>query len=201
VNLINLSEGDIIDTKVKVGEKEFTLPINNLLLKADLVINVPKLKTHNVMGVTCALKNMFGAISKPRKYSYHNILPYVIVAANKLVKSHLVMVDGVTAYGAHPKKLGVVMAGDDPVATDSVASKIMGFNPKRIQYLRMAEQEHIGQNKDISLVENEVKLAEIKKSFPSYNHFLHRFSWNLQLRMLGLYARITDDVIPPALEG
>lgn len=200
VNLVNLSEGNITDTKVKVLEKEFALPINNLFSQADLVINVPKLKTHNLMGVTCALKNMFGAISKPRKYSYHSILPYAIVGANKLVRSHIVVVDGVVSYGAYPKKLGVVIAGDNPLATDFIAAEIMGFNPRRIQYLKMAEREQIGQTRNIWLVENEIKLAEIKKSFPSYNHFIHSLSWGLQLRMLRLYAAIVGDVIPPVLE-
>lgn len=200
VNLVNLSEGDIVDVEVKVREKEFTLPINNILLKADLVINIPKLKTHNLMGVTCSLKNMFGAISKPRKYSYHSMLPYVIVGINKIVKSHIVLVDGIIVKGSCPKKLGVVMAGDNPVATDSIAAKAMGWNPKSVQYLKMAEQEQIGQTKNIALVEEEIKLAEIRNSFPSYNHFVHRFSWSLQLRMLNLYAALVGDVLPPVLE-
>lgn len=200
VDLVNLSEGDITDVKVRVREKEFILPLNNLLLKADLIINMPKLKTHNLMGVTVSLKNMFGAISKPRKYSYHRMLPYVIVAVNKIVKSHIILVDGITAKGAYPKKLGVVMAGDNPLTTDYIAAKIMGWNPKSVQYLRIAEQEQIGQTKDIALIEEEIKLAEIKKTFPSYNHFVHRLSWSLQLKMLSLYAAVVGDVLPPVLE-
>lgn len=200
VNLVNLSEGDITDVKVRVREKEFTLPVNNLLLKADLIINMPKLKTHNLTGVTCSLKNMFGAISKPRKYSYHTMLPYVIVGVNKIVKSHIILVDGITVKGSYPKKLGVIMAGDNPLATDFIAAKIMGWNPKSVQYLRMAEQEQIGQTKDIALIEEGVKLAQIKNSFPSYNHFVHRLSWSLQLRMLRLYVAVVGDVLPPVLE-
>jgi uncharacterized protein (DUF362 family) len=201
VDLVNLSEGEVVEQKVRVKEKEFSLPVNSILFKADLLINVPKLKTHNVAGATCALKNTFGAISKPQKYSYHDMLPYVIVAANKLIKSHMVVVDGVIVHGAYPKKLGVVIAGDDPLATDFVAAEIMGFNPRRIPYLRMAEHEQIGHTNDIGLIENEVKLNDVKRRFPSYNHFIHRLFWSLQLRMLGLYAVIVDDVIPPVLQG
>lgn len=200
VALVNLSEGDVADVKVRVREKEFVLPLNNLLLNADLIINVPKLKTHSFIGVTCSLKNMFGAISKPRKYSYHSKLPYVIVAVNKTVKSHIILVDGIIAKGAYSKKLGVVMAGDNPLATDFIAAKIMGWNPKSVQYIRMAEQEHIGRTKDIMLIEEGVKLAEVRKSFPGYNHFMHRLSWNLQLKMLSFYAAVVGDVVPPVLE-
>lgn len=200
VNLKNLSEGKITEIKVRVRQEEFTLPFNEILLKADLIINVPKLKTHNFVGATCALKNMFGAISKPRKYSYHKKISEVIVAANKIVKSHITLVDGLIVRGSCPKKLGVILAGNDPLATDFIAAKIMGFNPKGIPYLSLAAREQIGETKSIDLTEQNVKLAEVKKNFPHYNHLFHTVSWGLQLRMLRTYAKIVGDVIPPFLE-
>ena len=99
VKLINLSEGEKRDVPVEVAGKNLVLPINEILLNADLVINVPKLKTHDYVGTTCALKNMFGAISKPRKYSYHKMLSHVIVGVNKIVKSHITVVDGFIVKG------------------------------------------------------------------------------------------------------
>ena len=201
VKLENLSEGNIADVKVTVREKEIVLPINEILLKADLIINVPKLKTHNFVGATCALKNMFGAISKPRKYTYHNMISDVIVGVNKIVKSHITVVDGLIVRGSHPKKLGVILAGDDPLATDFIAAEIMGFNPKKLAYLNLAMKEQIGQIKNIGLVEEDAKLAEIKKNFPGYNHLIHRISWNLQLKLLRSYAAVVGDVLPPILEN
>lgn len=200
VKFENLSEGNIVDVKVKVRGKEFVLPINEILLKTDLIINIPKLKTHNFIGVTCALKNMFGAISKPRKYSYHEIISDVIVGVNKILKSHIIIVDGLIARGSYPKKLKVILAGDDPLAIDFTVAKITGFNPKRVAYLSLAEKEQIGQINNIELVEEDVKLAEVKKSFPRYNHFIHTISWKLQLKMLRVYGAVVGDVIPPILE-
>jgi len=200
VKLKNLSEGNIVDMKVNVRGKEIILPINDILLKADLIVNIPKLKTHSFIGATCALKNMFGAISKPRKYSYHDMISHVIVGVNKIVKSHIVVVDGLIVRGSHPKKLGVILAGDDPLATDFIAAKIMGFNPKKIPYLNLGVKEQIGQLKKIELVEDNVKLKEIKKNFPSYNHFIHTLLWNLQLKMLRTYTAIVGDVLPSFLE-
>ena len=60
VALKNLSEGNVVEKTVKVGKTDVTLPFNEVLLNADLIINVPKLKTHNFIGVTCAMKNIFG---------------------------------------------------------------------------------------------------------------------------------------------
>lgn len=200
VQLVNLSNGNVVDAKVKVEKEEFVLPINALLLNADLVINMPKIKTHEVIGFTCALKNMFGAIAKPRKYAYHKRLSHVIVAANKLMRSDVTIVDGIIARGSCPRKLGVIIAGDNPLATDFVAAEIAGFNPRRIRYLKMAEKEGIGNVNGIDIFEDSVRLAEIKNRFPSYNYFFHKLSLKLQLKLLQIYAATIGDVIPPFLE-
>lgn len=200
VKLENLSKGKIVDMKVNVNGKEIVLPINEILLKADLLINIPKLKTHNFVGVTCALKNMFGAIAKPRKYSYHKMISQVIVGVNKIVRSDMCVVDGVIVHGSSTKRLGVILAGDNPFATDFIAAEVMGFNPRRIPYLNMAEKEEIGKANEIKLIEDQVKLEQVRKSFPSYNHFMHKVSWSTQLKMLRAYASIVGDVIPPVLE-
>ena len=200
VALKNLSEGNVVEKTVKVGKTDVTLPFNEVLLNADLIINVPKLKTHNFIGVTCAMKNIFGAISKPRKYTYHNNIVNVIVAANKIIKSDIVVVDGLICRGSCPKKLGVIMASDNPLTNDFVAAKIMSFNPKKVPYLTLAAKEKIGETENISIIEDGVKLAEIKKNFPHYSHTMHTISWGLQLKMLKAYTAVSGDVLPPFLE-
>jgi uncharacterized protein (DUF362 family) len=200
VALKNLSEGNVIAKTVNVGKAEVTLPFNEVLLNADLIINVPKLKTHNFIGVTCAMKNIFGSISKPRKYAYHNNIVNVIVAANKIVKSDIIVVDGLIVRGSCPKKLGVVMTSDNPLTNDFVAARIMSFNPKKVPYLNLAAKENVGETKNINIIEDGVKLAEIKKSFPHYSHRIHSISWGLQLKMLRAYTAVSGDVLPPFLE-
>lgn len=200
VDLMNLSEGNVVKRTVEVGSEKLTLPFNEVLLNADLVVNVPKLKTHNFVGVTCALKNMFGAISKPRKYSYHNNINNVIVAANKIVPSDLTVVDGLIVRGSVPKKIGVVLAGDNALSTDAVASKIMGFNPLSVPHLNLAAKEKIGETRKISVIEDGITLAQAKKEFPHYSHRMHAFSWELQLKMLRAYTTVSGDVLPPFLE-
>lgn len=199
VKLRNLSEGTVLDVPVKVGGREFSLPMNEILLKAELIINVPKLKTHNFVGVTCALKNMFGAISKPRKYTYHGRIAEVIAGVNKIIRSDIIVVDGLIAKGSCPKKLGVILVADDPLATDFMAARIMGFNPKSIAYLNLARKEQVGQIGKLDLIED-VKLAGIRREFPHFNHVIHNFSWNMQLKLLRGYASIVGDVLPPFLE-
>lgn len=200
VGLVNLSEGDIVEIQIAVGDGKLTLAVNKMLLDSDLVINVPKLKTHNLTGITCSLKNMFGAIAKPRKYVYHQNLDEVIVGMNKLVKSDVCIVDGIIARGKHTKKMNLIMAGDDPLATDLVVARILGLNPAGIRYLRMAKRENIGRVGEIDIVEDDISLAEAKGLFPRSSHFLHKLSWGLQLKLLRLYSKISGDVVPSILK-
>ncbi len=200
VALKNLSEGNVVEHTVKVNGEELKLPFNEDFLNADLIINVPKLKTHNFIGVTCAMKNIFGAISKPRKYSYHKNIVNVIVAANKIAPSDITVVDGLIVRGSVPKKLGVIMAGDNVLSTDFVAARAMSFNPKKVPYLSLAGRENIGETEDISVIEDGITLAEVKKNFPHYSHRMHALSWGLQLKLLRTYIALSGDVLPPFLE-
>ncbi len=200
VPLKNLSEGEIAEYTVNVGKQVLKLPFHNDITKADLVVNVPKLKTHNFIGVTCALKNIFGAISKPRKYSYHKNIENTIVAANKIVKSHITVVDGLIVRGKVPKRLGVVMAGDNVLSTDCVAAKAMSFNPKKVPYLNLAAKEAIGSMDSIQIVEDGIRLADVIKEFPHYSHRMHSLTWGMELRLLRAYTTVSGDVLPPFLE-
>ncbi len=200
VELKNLSEGNVVEKTVKVGDADITLPFNEILLNADLIINVPKLKTHNFIGVTCAMKNIFGAISKPRKYTYHDNIVNVIVAANKIVKSDLVVVDGLIVRGSCPRRLGIVMASDNPLTNDFVAARLMSFNPKKVPYLSLAAKEQLGETEDINVISDGVKFAEVIKKFPHYSHRMHSITWGLQLKLVRAYTAVSGDVLPPFLE-
>lgn len=200
VKLVNLSEGKVVEREVVVAGENFFLPVNRILLDADLIINVPKLKYHRTVGFTCALKNMFGAIAKPRKYVYHRKLAQTIVGINKIVKSNIVLVDGIIVVGKTPKKIGVIMTGDDALATDFVAAKAMSYKPSRIGYLKLAMEEKIGNVDSIDLIDNPLKLQDVKKEFPKQNYVIQKLLWKLQIKMLRAYARIMRDTIPPVLE-
>lgn len=85
------------------------------------------------------------------------------------------------------------------MATDFTAARIMGFNPLRVAHLNLAAKEHIGEAKNISLIED-VKLANLKKKFPHHNYVMHNISWSMQYKLLKSYATVTGDVFPPFLE-
>ena len=195
VELVNLGKTEAILKKAKVGRKEYELPIPKLLLKTDLLINVPKLKVHRLTGITCALKNMFGAIHKKRKVEYHTSLNEVIVAVNKLVKPGLTVVDGIIALGKYPVKMGVVLAGLDSLAVDFTVARLMGYNPRRIRHLSLAAREGVGESNQIAVIG--VSPEEAGIGFPKTNPLLFNLSWTAQLKVLRLYTKLVGDILPP----
>ncbi|NWF86643.1 DUF362 domain-containing protein [Candidatus Bathyarchaeota archaeon] len=144
VKLVNLSEEKSKIIKIEACGQPFKFQIPELLYKSDFVVNVPKIKYMNDVKITCALKNMFGCNAFPRKFIYHRALNEAIVAINKLVKTDLVVVDGLVVSGKYTKRLNLVMASDDPVAVDVAASKLMGINPKSVKQIVLASLEGLG---------------------------------------------------------
>ena len=144
VNLVNLSEDPTENFPVTVDGQNFDILVPGTLQKADLRINVPKIKYMDSVTITCALKNIFGCNPMPLKYKFHPKLHETIVALNKAMKFHLHILDGLIVLGAFPKKLNFVMASTDPVAFDSAAARIAGENPDKIRYITLAQKECLG---------------------------------------------------------
>ena len=198
VELFNLSNDSINEKKVQVNGREITFKVPQSLLKSDLFINVPKLKTMRATTITCAFKNIFGSIASPRKIVYHSFLKEAIVGINKILHPHLTIVDGLVALGRFPAKLGLIMASVDRFSIDWIASQIMGYNPSKIGFLRIAMKEKLGDPDDITTCGENIITFE--KIFPKENFFSSRWGWSIQLGLLGLYTKIVGDVVPPFLE-
>jgi uncharacterized protein (DUF362 family) len=119
--------------------------------QADIVVSMPKMKTHHWAGVTLSLKNCFGCLPG-RVYGWpKNALHWVgidnaILDVAGAVRPSYAIVDGIVAMEGNgpiqgtPIHAGVLVFGDDPVATDTVAAGMMGFDPAQIAYLREAAQ-------------------------------------------------------------
>jgi len=164
VKLINLSKDKSDTVKVRAGGQSFRLMIPHTIQKADLKINVPKIKyTMEPIKLTCALKNIYGCNPYPKKYKYHSRLGEAIVAINKAMKFNLCIIDGNIVSGIQPRKLGLVMASKDPVAIDVVAAEIAGINPKTIKYLKLAKNEGLG---NISFIPKGMPITHFKAQYP-----------------------------------
>jgi len=204
VELFNLSEDEVYEKEVTIGRKKFMLHLPSIVFNSDLFINVPKLKVGPYAGgqclhMTCALKNLFGCIATHGKVKFHPYLQEIIVAVNKLIKPHLTVVDGVVGLGKHPVKLGLVMAGKDNLAVESIAARMMGYNPSKIPIIQLAYQEGVGDFKDVKLVCDNID--QIKKRFPKKSRLFFELSWKTQFLLLHLYTKVSKDAVPTVLEN
>lgn len=108
--------------------------------EADKIINLPKLKTHEMMTMTCAVKNLFGAVIGAEKAGWHlkagssrQLFARMLLEIYLLKKPALNIVDAVTAMEGNgpgsgdPIKLGLLIAGVNPVAVDVIAGRLAGI--------------------------------------------------------------------------
>jgi uncharacterized protein (DUF362 family) len=119
------------------------------LLQADLVVSMPKLKTHHWAGVTCAMKNLFGVMPGivygwPKNVLHWEGIEEAILDINATVRPALAIVDGIVGMEGDgpimgtPKPSGCLIMGRNLVAADATASRVMGLNTYGLKYLRAA---------------------------------------------------------------
>lgn len=120
------------------------------VLEADVVISMPKLKTHVLTTFTGATKILFGVVPGIAKATFHarmrNLTHFALMLLDitSLVKPTLVLMDAITGMeGDGPsagqlRDVGVILASRDSVALDAVATSMVGFDPLRVPTLREA---------------------------------------------------------------
>lgn len=153
IRYVDLNNDDVRLTRLKssfTGLGQLYLP--EALYNADLLVSLPKLKTHHWAGVTLSLKNMFGVVPGSvygwPKNALHwaGINGSIVDINSSLPIPRFAIVDGIVGMeGNGPlqgdaKKSGVLVFGDDLVAVDATAARLMTIEPTRVKYLEMAGQ-------------------------------------------------------------
>jgi uncharacterized protein (DUF362 family) len=129
------------------GLREWYLP--HTALSADLLVSMPKMKTHHWVGVTLAAKNLFGVVPGgiygwPKNPLHWAGIEECIADLHSLFPRQFAIVDGIVGMeGNGPiqgqaKPVGVLVAGRDPVAVDATCCRIMAVDPLKVRYLRLA---------------------------------------------------------------
>ena len=117
-----------------------SISIARAYYEADKIINLPKLKTHEMMTMTCAVKNLFGAVIGTEKAGWHlkagcsrELFAQLLLEIYLLKKPALNIVDAIFAMEGNgpgsgdPVKLGLLIAGVNPVAVDVIAGELTGI--------------------------------------------------------------------------
>jgi len=139
-----------------------TPPLTSALQEVDLVINLPKLKAHQQLLITCAVKNLYGCVVGRTKAYWHfkkrnsvESFAAMLLAIYEKISPGLTIVDAITGMegmgpgNGVPKPIGLIIAGQNAVAIDAVITEILGVNPIDHFVLRMAQNMEIpGSNID-----------------------------------------------------
>jgi uncharacterized protein (DUF362 family)/Pyruvate/2-oxoacid:ferredoxin oxidoreductase delta subunit len=162
------------------------------VLEADLVINLPKLKTHSLTLFTGAVKNLFGTIPGTRKREVHcralgmRDFGQVLVDVLELVPTALTIMDGVLGQegngpgaGGTPRHYGCLAASADPVALDAVIAQALGYRPGEVLHLAQAEARGLGvSNPEAVYTEGERRVLDFGQvSLPWTRRYLRIPSW------------------------
>ncbi|HYL34535.1 MAG TPA: DUF362 domain-containing protein [Bryobacteraceae bacterium] len=126
-----------------------TVYFPNTVLGCDLLVSMPKLKTHHWAGATLSMKNLFGLLPGGVYGWPKNILHWAginesIADLYAAFPNTFALVDGIDGMEGNgpiqgtPKHAGVLVAGDNLPAVDATCCRIMGIDPLRIGYLRMS---------------------------------------------------------------
>lgn len=155
MNQFNKDDCYLLKHENSLTDKELYIP--KIYMDADVVISAAKLKTHFEAEVTLSLKNSFGVPPTNLvgnafgKMTLHNIgLEKAIVDLNLIRKPDFVVIDGIIGGEGNmptsgtPVQSNIVLAGIDPVATDTVAAQFMGFTIDEVPHIQLAGDTGLG---------------------------------------------------------
>jgi uncharacterized protein (DUF362 family) len=129
--------------------KTFSLPAT--LHGVDWVVSMPKMKTHHWAGFTLSMKNLFGILPGiiygwPKNVLHYAGIDECILDINATVKPHFAIVDGIVGMEGDgpimgtPRYAGVIVMGRNFPAVDATCVRIMGYDPRKVSYLRRASE-------------------------------------------------------------
>ena len=127
--------------------ESFTFPA--AALDADLIVSMPKLKTHHWMGLTAAMKNLYGTLPGlvygwPKNVLHYAGIPQTVVDINASLPRTIAIVDGILCMEGDgpilgtPKAMGLLAIGINLTAVDATLARIAGFDPRKVPYLALA---------------------------------------------------------------
>jgi uncharacterized protein (DUF362 family)/NAD-dependent dihydropyrimidine dehydrogenase PreA subunit len=165
----------------RIGKGDYVFFVSKPVLEADVIINLPKLKTHSLTLLTCAVKNIFGVIPGFRKGEFHKRYPKpgefaeMLVNLYGLVTPSLCIVDAIVAMegngpsSGNPFDLGLLIAGEDGVAVDVVAARTVGFKDGFIDTIRIAAEIGLGEGDygRIDLIGDGIETRAVDFELPS----------------------------------
>ena len=164
------------------------IEIDQAIFEADVIINLPKWKTHAQMLLTLGVKNLFGCVPGPRKALWHlkagedhKIFAQMLVDIYHMIQPALTILDGIVGMegsgpnSGHPISLGLLLASPDPLNLDQIVCDLLEIPRESLLTNQVAFEQGLGMDGIIVVGERleDVKIRQFK--LPG----LWRIDWNL----------------------
>jgi uncharacterized protein (DUF362 family) len=170
---VDLNRDDVSPVQGFADRGEIYLP--NTALRADLIVSLAKMKTHHWAGATLSMKNYFGLVPGavygwPKNELHHVGIDRSIVELSRIFRRSFAIVDGIVGMEGNgpiqgtPKAAGVLVMGSDLPAVDATCCRIMGIDPGRVEYLRMASDK-LGVTEDARIEQRGERIQAVRTNF------------------------------------
>ena len=156
IDLVRFEES-VITANSENGRFYRSFEIAQAVIDSDVIVNIPKMKTHGLTAFSGAVKNVFGCVPGIRKGIFHaqaaeNRVTFaqMLVDLFGMIKPAVNVMDGVIAMegegpnAGKPRQVGVILASSDAVALDAVACALIGLNPMSVDTTRLAHEQGLG---------------------------------------------------------
>lgn len=170
---VDLNRDDVSPVQGFADRGEIYLP--NSALRADLIVSLAKMKTHHWAGATLSMKNYFGLVPGsvygwPKNELHHVGIDRSIFELSRIFRRSFAIVDGIVGMEGNgpiqgtPKAAGVLVMGSDLPAVDATCCRIMGIDPSRVEYLRMAS-DTLGITEDTRIEQRGEAIHTVRTNF------------------------------------
>ena len=176
---VDLNRDDVSPVQGFADRAELYFP--NTALRADLVVSLAKMKTHHWAGATLSMKNFFGLVPGsvygwPKNELHHIGIPQSIVELTRIFRRSFAIVDGIVGMEGNgpiqgvPKPAGVLVMGSDLPAVDATCCRIMGIDPSKVEYLRMAA-DNLGHVDESKIEQRGENIRDVRTNFALIDSF------------------------------
>jgi len=206
-SVINLSEDKVVKIKLQSNTPLKQLFLPKTILDADAVVDLPLMKTHEFMAYSGAVKNLFGCVPSNKRIYLHPYLPEVLYRLYTIFKPQLTIMDariGIEGNGptkGKPVKMGLMLTGNDALALDIIAAKVMMLDWKEtyLKYIAdrtgICEDDIIAEGLPISSVEHKFESPRIdlpvKAQMMIYQHEYLTKIFFCSLDIVKMFQKIT----------
>ncbi|NLW83201.1 MAG: DUF362 domain-containing protein [Phycisphaerae bacterium] len=153
-----------LDRPVRTKIEGSSLGLSRVALEADAIINLPKLKAHQQLGATIAVKNMYGCVAGKEKAFWHfakggsyDAFCRMLIGVYRQLAPVVTLIDGIVAMEGQgpingtPRPLGFIAAGTDPIACERLCCRLIGVDPATLPILQAAAKMNFGCQDDAAI--------------------------------------------------